>query len=269
MTQSSHTTTFFLAGGGRPIAATFDDVVQTGAPRTGTLIVPPFGWEAMCSHRARRDWARALAASGSPALRIDLPAAGDSDGMPSDPDLLPAWIAAVDTAVHWLRGEGGCRRVAVIGIELGGILAACATSAGTPVDDLVLWNVPARGRSLVRELQAFSRFEGTPPPPDDDPADGPAPDGTLVAGGYLMSAQTTAAVSAIDLSDGLAIAPATRVLLLGRDDRAPDRRLVEALEASGCDLTTRPGLGYAAMTAEPVDAVPPRATIDAVAQWLA
>ncbi len=123
---------------------------------TAVLICPPFGWEEMCSYRARRRWAQALAAGGYPTARFDLPSTGDSGGDPGDPDRVRAWITAAIGAGAWLRERSGCERVAAIGIGLGGVVACRAAAEGAEIDDLILWAVPADGRKLVRELRTFA-----------------------------------------------------------------------------------------------------------------
>jgi alpha-beta hydrolase superfamily lysophospholipase len=246
----------------------FHDVGGGGA-RTGVVLSPQFGWEAMCSHRPRRAWAERLASAGLPVLRIDHAATGDSSGTPGDPDLLGAWTAGVDAAVRWLRDGAGCSRVAVIGLELGGLVAVRAVASGTPADDLVLWNVPAGGRTLVRALRAFGRFEHAPPAPPELGPDADLPAGSQIAGGYVMTAATLADLGALDLtSPAPALPDDLRVLLLGRDDLPVDPALATTLQDAGAIVDVLPGPGYSAMTAEPTEAVPPLDTADAVTAWL-
>lgn len=236
------------------------------------LICSPFGWEDMCSYRSRREWAQRLADAGYPVLRFDLPGTGDSSGSPVDPGRLEAWSTAVDSATRWLRGTTGARRIAAIGIGLGGLLAYRAAAVGAPLDDLVLWGVPARGRTLARELRAFSGMEtgqldgavdgiGDPPP---------APDGGLAVAGYVLSAETLADLGAVDLAVlPLSGAAARRVLLLERDGRDVDPRLRTALEQAGASVTVGAGHGYAPMMmAEPQESLPALETLDRVMGWL-
>ena len=238
-----------------------------GRPALGVVLAPQFGWEAMCSARPRRAGAQQLAAAGIAVVRIDHAASGDSSGTADDSGLLDAWIAGVDVAARWLRGDAGCERVAVIGLELGGMAALCAATSGTPVDDLILWNVPASGRTLLRGLRAFARFELSPPPPRD--LDASVPDDTLVAGGYAIRPGTFADLAALDLTTRLgSLRPGQRVLLLGRDDLDPDATLQAALRDAGAALDTAPGPGYSAMTAEPTVTEPPTAAIAEITTWL-
>ena len=216
----------------------------------------------MCSYRPRRDWAEHLAERGHPALRLDLPGTADSAGGPRDPDRLGAWLAAVTGAAAWLRDRSGAGRVVALGIGLGGLLATAALSRGAAIDDLVLWGVPARGSTLVRELSAFARLEasqfpGAPPPPDD----------VLAAAGYVLTQETRDALTALDLT--AAPVPARRALLLEREGMAADGALREHLEVSGADVEVAAGPGWAAMMAEPQQAVAPAEVFARVDAWLA
>jgi alpha-beta hydrolase superfamily lysophospholipase len=233
---------------------------------TVVLLLPPFGWDDVCSYRPRRDWADALAGAGHLAARITYPSAGDSGGTVDDPDRLDAWADAVTAAAARLRADSGRPRLAVIGIELGGLIACHAIARELAVDDLVLWGAPARGRQFVRRVQAFANLEATTE--DRAPEDGEARDG-ISAGGFRLSAQTLAALSAFDAGaiDDLG-ARAGRVMLLGLDQVAPDSRLRDHLTATGGQVTVGVGNGYSAMTAPSFEATTPQATIDAVGAWL-
>jgi pimeloyl-ACP methyl ester carboxylesterase len=237
---------------------------------TAVLVCGPFGWDDVCSYRGRMRWAEQLAADGHPALRIDLPGTGDSGGSPRDPGRVGAWTDAVAGAAAWLRMESGCPRVAVIGIGGGGLAAYLAAAAGAPIDDLVLWGVPARGRTLLRELRAFAALKAAefPDPEAEDPP--PLPEGYLEVAGYVISDDTARALEAVDLSEvALDDAPGRRALLLERDGVSADGRLRERLEASGVVVTTAPGPGYGAMVTNPQWAVTPTDVFATVAAWLA
>ncbi|MDQ6745221.1 MAG: alpha/beta fold hydrolase, partial [Actinomycetota bacterium] len=123
---------------------------------------PPFGWEDMCSYRARRMWAAELAQAGYATARFDLPGSGDSWGSPHESELVQAWLSSVAGAADWLREVSSASRVVALGIGLGGLLAARALQQGAAMDDLILWGVPARGRTLVRELRAQAALVPAP-----------------------------------------------------------------------------------------------------------
>jgi alpha-beta hydrolase superfamily lysophospholipase len=267
---------FFLPGGasGEPFFARYD-AGEAGAggasPARAVLLVPPFGWEEICSYRPRRAWARHLAARGVPTLRLDLPGSGDSAGGPLDPGRVEVWTEAVGVAARWLAAEtGGGARLTLVGLGLGGLIGWRAVAAGAPLDDLVLWGVSGRGRSLVREVKAFSRLErsklaelnpGREIPGDDD--------GALTAAGFVLSAETIAALGdvalgALPLGDGAA----RRLLLVGRDGSPPDGALAEAAEAVGAEVQVLPGDGWGDMMVEPGSSRAPVATMAAVDAWL-
>jgi alpha-beta hydrolase superfamily lysophospholipase len=257
--------------------APFFAVLHSGAApakQTAVLLCPPFGWEDMCSYRSRREWAEHLARAGHTTLRIDLPGSGDSAGSPTDPGQLDAWTQAVDAAAWWLRRAAGIRRVAVIGLGLGGMVSCRAALGGAPIDELILWSVPARGRRLLRELRTFSALEvaNIPDPdlaPDTNASADPADDGTLVANGYLLSAETVEALERLDLQE---MEPAElqtrRALLLGRDGLKVDKALPAVLEQAGVAVTVADGPGYGAMTVEPQDARAPSEVFELVSSWL-
>jgi alpha-beta hydrolase superfamily lysophospholipase len=236
--------------------------------RTAVLLCPPFGWDDMCSYRIRREWAQRLADSGHHALRIDLPGSGDSAGMPTDPGQLAAWEDAVTAAAAWLRQSAGSGRTAAIGIGLGGWVACRAALLGAPIEELVLWSVPARGRRLVRELRTFAALETAGAArPDTEPADGG--EGELVANGYLLSAASAAELERADLSRLPAPdAPPLRALLLGRDGISADETLRRSLAEAGTAVTVADGPGYGAMMVEPQDARTPAEVMERVDAWL-
>jgi dienelactone hydrolase len=235
---------------------------------TAVLFVPPFGWEEVCSYRILREWAARLAASGFPALRLTLPSCGDSGGAPRDPGRVPAWTSAVDVAARAVRVQTGASHVVAVGLGLGGMLACRAVSEGAPIDGLVLWAVPARGRELTRQLKAFARleasqvFEGLPDPP-------PLAEGEMEVGGFVMSPETQADLGGLDLSTlKLPRGLSRGVLLLDRDGIAADERLRAALEGQGVTVTGRPGDGYGEMTSHPQQTQVPESVVGEVLAWL-
>nr|MCU0495250.1 alpha/beta fold hydrolase [Chloroflexaceae bacterium] len=77
-----------------------------------------------------------LVERGFAVLLIDL----DGHGESPRPQAFPAILYNISGCVAWLRGH--YRRVGVLGISLGGCVAARAVANGTAVDALALWEAP-------------------------------------------------------------------------------------------------------------------------------
>jgi pimeloyl-ACP methyl ester carboxylesterase len=237
---------------------------------TAVLLCPPFGWDDVCSYRPRMRWAEDLARRGHPSLRIDLPGTGDSAGSPRGPDRAGAWRDAVAGSAAWLRAETGCARVAAIGMGVGGFAACLAAADGAAIDDLVLWGVPARGRTLVRELRAFAALKAAEFPDPDAEAPPPLPDSCIEVAGYVVSDETAAALEGADLTRvPMPAAERKRVLLLDRDGVRVDSRLHAHFEGSGAEVTLAPGPGYGWAVTNPQQSRPPADVFATVGAWLA
>lgn len=260
----------FLTSEAAPVFVTLHRADGSGRD-TAVLLCPPFGWEEICSYRMLRHWAQDLARAGYPALRVTLPGTGDSGGSPRDHELLKAWVEAVAHAAGWVRQATGAERVATIGIGLGGLVAALAAGEGAEIDDLVLWATPARGRALIRQLKTFARFERSLFYEGRERAAPPAGADELEAGGFVLSAETVAALDAVDLAVlELPEHPARdrRALLLERDGMAVDEALRVRLESLGVAVTVMPGQGFADMTAGPQTSRVPVDVVQRVRAWL-
>lgn len=261
----------YLLEGAEPVFGFFHSPAAHSAGASAVLICPPFGWDEICTYRSRRDWAEDLAQAGFPAMRIDLPGTGDSGGSPREPARLTAWIAAVVEAARHLRRMSGLERVAAVGIGLGGLLAYAAIAEEAPIDELVLWGVPSRGRVLIRELSVFASLEESAGRPSaEEHLEPPSlPDGYMWAGGFVLSATTVAELMQLDLT-ALELPPGRlrRALMLDRDGISVDVRLQSHLERAGVNVGVASGQGYGAMMAKPHHARSPRAVFARVRAWL-
>lgn len=229
---------------------------------TAVLIVPPFGWDDQTSYRPRRDWSLTLAAEGFANLRIDLPGTGDSSGGVRDDGLVEAWTAAVAAGVEWLR-NAGADRVAVVALGVGGLVTLQAMADGAAVDDLVLWGMPANGRTFIREFKAFGRLEQS----QTGEASNHGANGELRAGGHVLTPSMIDALSRLDGAQLLPECSCERALVLGRDGSGPDDSLLDAIRASGIEVRTDPGRGWGAALARP-QSTSPVALFDTVNVWL-
>jgi pimeloyl-ACP methyl ester carboxylesterase len=220
----------------------------------GVLIVPPFGWEDVCSYRPLRFLGQMFASHGIPAMRFDLPGTGDSSGDARDPELVESWVRSIGDAADQMRASTGVSDVVVLGIRMGALLALAAAVRGANLQDLILWGPSVSGRSVVRELRAFSKMaraeysNGAPSPPQ--------PMAGLEAGGFLLTPETQRDLEALEFS-ALPEMRRRQLLVLSRDELPADPKLIAALQSSGCVVELRTGGGYAAMMAIPEEALPP------------
>jgi alpha-beta hydrolase superfamily lysophospholipase len=255
---------FYLDAAGEATFTTYHPPVSRAESRAAILILPPFGWEELATHRARRAWALHLSARGHPVARLDLPGSGDSAGSPLDPERWTHWLAAVEVVANWLRAESRPPRVAAIGISMSGYLAYAAAVEGI-VDDIALWATPSKGRRLLRELSAFAALETTSliaPGPTQSMPQG------IEAGGFIVAAELADRLRRIDLITWR-LPAATRVLLLDRDQISGDDELEQTLRGSGLSVTVAPGRGFGAMLTPPDQSRPPVEVFATFDRWIA
>lgn len=234
---------------------------QTGD--LGVVVCAPFGREGTVTHRSVRHFAAAAAAAGVPALRFDYDGTGDSAGDDRDAERLGAWVASVHTAVEALRRGAGVRRVALLGVRLGALLAALAALERDDVVALVAIAPVVSGRAYLRELRALQLAMGLEPPPGGAPVDTAG----LETSGFLFTEETHAALGKVDLLR-LDRAPAPEVLILDRDDLPGADRWAERLRAAGAKVDARRVAGYVEMMLDTHNAVVPEQMVGQAASWL-
>lgn len=257
-------TAFYLSVGDSTVFATRHSPERPSG-RQAVIIVPPFGWEAMVTHRSRREWALHLCEQGHDVLRFDLPGTGDSSGTLADEGLWDTWQTVTTELARWLRAATGGGRIAAIGLALGGYLAHEAAAQGA-VDDLVEWATPTRGKRYLRELSAFAAMEAARD--SDDAALAVDVEPGIAAGGYLLPAAMAEALSALDLA-ATPLPGGVRTLLVRRDGIGGDDRLLDVLRSAGNEVDADPGQGYGLMVTDSDKSRAPTETFLAVDRWLA
>jgi len=177
---------------GRPLFGWLH-VPEGGMARGAVVCCPTMGVEYASAHRAIRTLAEQLAAAGFLALRFDYEGTADSSGDESGPGQLESWRRSVREAVALVR-ECGAARVAMVGIRIGGTLAAETAASDGDVDALVLWDPCGNGRSFVREQQALMALSI-----GDLPSEGVELDpGAVEVLGSVLSAETVADLGTLD-----------------------------------------------------------------------
>lgn len=262
-------------------AEPFDVYAQLSEPRAEVparepvLLIGPWGWEDISAHRPLRTWAHHLARRGHPVLRIDLPGSGDSAGDPKTPDLVGAWRTGIVAAATALAASQGAPQVRVIALGLPALVVVDALrhAEASVIGDLVLWNVASKGRTVLRQLQAFAHLERSTAAIDENGEqidDVEVADSRLAPGGYLLGDETQAGLRGIDATTVPAEALAgRRVLLIERDGMAVDAKLRGHLETSGATVATASGDGYGRMVEHPQMSTLPSGVVATVDAWLA
>ena len=125
----------------------------------GVVLVPPFAEEMNRARRMLRAQAAALAAAGTAALLLDPFGTGDSAGDFADARW-ETWIADVRVAVRALEAHGA-RRIGLLGVRLGAILAAAAVpTLAVPCFATALWQPVVHGDRHLTEFLRLATLPG-------------------------------------------------------------------------------------------------------------
>jgi uncharacterized protein len=146
-------TPLYFGESSRRLFGAYTPARATGGKQRGVVLCPPWGPEYLRSHRSMGQLAKLLAEAGFHALRFDYFGTGDSAGDMVDADL-HGWQSDVEMAVDELKDTTGLNRVTLLGLRVGGTLAARAASRRPrDVDALVLWDPIVHGGDHMNELQ--------------------------------------------------------------------------------------------------------------------
>lgn len=119
----------------------------------GVVLCYPFGQEYMRAHRAYRQLASGLSRLGYHVLRFDYRGTGDSYG-DLESVTYAMWLEDVDAAIEELTDICGCRKVTMLGLRLGALVARQAAYRNSRVNRLVLWDPSTSGDAFVNEIRS-------------------------------------------------------------------------------------------------------------------
>jgi pimeloyl-ACP methyl ester carboxylesterase len=240
---------------------------------SGLVICKPFGYEATCSHRSIRVFAETAAAIGVPALRFDYLGTGDSGDIEPQADQIETWTTDVIAATLELQKLAGVRRVCLVGIRLGALLAVTAASRCPLINSLVLIAPVLTGRRYLNELHASRLASSTRVRPNNakipaaEISEGIRSD-SMEFSGFSMSAQTRKTLMQTDLALLKAL-PVQHLLVMDFINRGAAREWTQSLASTVTQTKyfAVPGLNEMLMWA-PMHAMVPTTVVTSLTAWL-
>jgi alpha-beta hydrolase superfamily lysophospholipase len=228
----------------------------------GLVICNPFGNEGVCAHRSLRHFAQAACRAGFVVLRFDYDGTGDSTGHDQEPERVAAWLDSIHAAAEELKRAAAIQRLCLLGVRLGATLAARAAAERDDIEALIAIAPVVSGKAYVRELKLLSRAIDA-----KRSVARAASDGSLEAAGFVLSAETQASLSTLDLNR-LERLPAPRVLVLDRAEMPSDAAWTEKLTERGARVDRKSVTGYTEMMLDSHETVVPEEMIQTTCRWL-
>ena len=161
--------------------------------------------------------AEEAALQGVPALRFDYAGTGDSAELEPAANQLDVWTQDVVAAVAEMRRRTGVKRVCLLGIRLGTLIAARAANDCAAVSALILIAPLMSGQRYLRELRRTQMASSLRAPPGGSDGTHVTPPGSLEVGRSFLSAATVSALGNADLTIPGA-SPISDVLVIDRND---------------------------------------------------
>ncbi|MCX5661117.1 MAG: hypothetical protein NTW19_15635 [Planctomycetota bacterium] len=237
---------------------------------SAVLICAPVGYEGIRAHRACRQLAAQLAAAGSPTLRFDYFATGDSAGDDAQ-GTLARWRQDVGVALAELRlraagepGRSANGRVAVVGLRLGACLAADAAAGLAGVDRFALWHPLATGKACLEHWAAVQQEYNRAMGHADEAMLGPWP---AEVQGFPLTPGLVGELEQWDLSRAAWTGKERALVLAGADDKEGGR-VAEELRRRNVSVETDAQAGPRFWDQEPLDTVVPFQTLRRIVAWL-
>ncbi len=228
----------------------------------GLVLCNAFGFDAISSHRALRHVASAATQLGVSCIRFDYDGTGDSVGDDFDSDRVAAWMGSIHAAADELKSRTGVTRLCLLGIRMGGLLAAAAAQQRSDICGLALIFPTVNPRSYLREMRAFHVATLNPQPGDLGDGD----DSMTECVGFLMTGETTRALEKLSCTGSGP--PPRDVLILDREDLPNARALAEQLGKQEARVVYLPTSEYQALLKSPSPLQLPEHILKSFRDWM-
>jgi uncharacterized protein len=146
---------FFFGETGRQLYGALHSATAENPRNTCVVLAYPWLHEYNHCHAAFRRLAGMLERAGFATLRFDYSGTGDSHGAPSE-SFCRDWQQDIATACRELSVLSRARSLCIVGLGIGGALAAAAAEAAR-VDHLVLWEPVLSGEQYLDQLDQLDR----------------------------------------------------------------------------------------------------------------
>lgn len=255
----------YFGAPGRELFGFFHPPAEGPWRGTGVVLVNPIGTDQTRADRPYRHLAERLAAAGFACLRFDLSATGDSGGDALGAGAVRDWLEDIGCAIEEVRARSGAASIALVGLRLGGTLAAAYASERAAVDSLVLWSPCVSGGAFAQESIKLHKLYARIEPQMADAPPGP-PDGDEALGLFLPSAVTDA-LSSLDLLK-TSRPPAKQTLVIDGGGLGNRDALLARLTETGAapELRSHPGHKFLILVSHRAQV--PHEVLDSIVGWL-
>lgn len=142
---------FYFNSGSESLFGVYYQAQAKSDLKRGVVICSPWGQEYIRTHRALHQLALRLSDAGIPVLKFDYFGTGDSSGDDTD-FAIERSVDEIKSAMNQLRQLSAVENIVLVGLRLGGTLAALADIKFGRDTRLVLWDPIVNGRSYLDEL---------------------------------------------------------------------------------------------------------------------
>jgi len=142
---------YFFKSGNDSLYGVYYQAQGNQQPKRGVVICQPWGQEYIRTHRALHQMAVRLSDAGIPVLKFDYFGTGDSNGEDTD-FAIDRSVQDIAAAIDQLRQRNSLEDIVLVGLRLGGTLAALAHEKYGSTSRLALWDPIVNGHLYLNEL---------------------------------------------------------------------------------------------------------------------